>query len=154
MKIGYNALHQIYNPGVWLNWSSGRGGCSLWWHWHWIKIFLIYKQTLVQVHLRVLYFTSTLVAKLSTSTSTITENDNVLKYCVKTSEVPKLIWLNYTMYQLLFNVHVLLHLMNNWTSIPKIFYQLNGIVDRGRNAWSCTSIGAMIAHKGRFTLHS
>ena len=55
------------------------------------------EQTWVQVHLRVLkYFTSTLVAMLSTSTSTIVENDNVLKYCVKyfkqylsTSEVPK-----------------------------------------------------------------
>ena len=53
-------------------------------------------QTWVKVHFRVLkYFTSTLVAMLSTSTSTITENDNVLKYCVKyfkqylsTSKVP------------------------------------------------------------------
>ena len=41
-------------------------------------------QTWVQVHLRVLkYITSTLVAMLSKSTSTIVENDNVLKYCVK-----------------------------------------------------------------------
>ena len=56
-------------------------------------------QTWVQVHLKVLkYFKSTLVATLSTSTSTIVENDNVLKYCVKyfkqylsTNEVPKLI---------------------------------------------------------------
>ena len=54
-------------------------------------------QTWVQVHLKVLkYFTSTLGATLSTSTSTIAENDNVLKYYVKyfkqylsTSEVPK-----------------------------------------------------------------
>ena len=56
-----------------------------------------FSQTWVQVHLRVLkYFASTLVAMLSTSTSIIVENDNVLKYCVKyfklylsISEVPK-----------------------------------------------------------------
>ena len=43
MKITYNSLHLTYNHGVWLNWSSGCGVCSLWWRWNWISIFFICK---------------------------------------------------------------------------------------------------------------
>ena len=58
-----------------------------------------FSQTWVQVHLKVLkYFQSTLVAGLSTSTSTIAKNGTVLKYCGKyfkqylsTSEVQNIV---------------------------------------------------------------
>ena len=37
------SVHLTYNHGVWLNWSSGCGVCSLWWRWNWISVFLICK---------------------------------------------------------------------------------------------------------------
>ena len=76
------------------------------------------------------------MATLSTSTSTIAENDNVLKYCVKyfkqylsTNEVPKLIT------NQLYNVSIIVQCIciiasdEHQLSIAKIFHNLNGSVD-------------------------
>ena len=78
-------------------------------------------QTWVQVHLKVFkYFTSTLVATLSTSTSTIAENDNVLKLITNQ----------------LYNVSIIVQctciIASDEHQFLKSFISLNGSVDWGR----------------------